>query len=335
MAPDSYDSRGPTPERWITSTHLTEEPGASIAAVAHTQHAEEQFMDDKLLITVAPCIPPYVAEAIPGLDLSPEGIADEVVRACNAGASIAHLHVWDEIGQPTMELAAFERTICLIRAQCDIIIEGSTGGINDLSPGERSVSLQADVEMASLNAGSVNYDSGVYINSPDDIAYWVEEMQRRGIKLNVSVFETGMITNALEFAEQGMIELPLLFSFVLGQTGAMPASAKNLLFLSESIPREGTHVGPGESTRQGARHGTSVAQWAVAGHGEHDLEMAGLAILMGGHARAGYEDNPYYRPEEMATSNAQLIERLARLAQELGRPVASPAEGRELLGIRR
>lgn len=87
-------------------------------------------MTDKLLITVAPNIPPYIAQGIPGLDLSPEGIAREVVRAANAGANVAHLHVWDEHGQPTMELAAFERALRLIRAGCDIIIEGSTGGVN-------------------------------------------------------------------------------------------------------------------------------------------------------------------------------------------------------------
>ena len=272
-------------------------------------------MLDKLIITVAPCIPPYMAEGIPGLDLSPEGIADEVVRACGAGASIAHLHVWDERGQPTQELAAFERTIVLIRDRCDIIIEGSTGGINELSPAERSVSLQADIELASLNAGSVNYGRGVYINSPDDICYWAQEMHRRGIKPDVSVFEAGMIANALRLAEDRWLEAPILFSFVLGQEGAMPASARNLLFLSESIPRD--------------------ALWAVSGHGGRDLEMSALAMLMGGHARAGFEDNPYYRPGELATSNAQLIERLAGLAHELGRPLASAGEARELLGIQR
>jgi 3-keto-5-aminohexanoate cleavage enzyme len=82
---------------------------------------------DKLLVTVAPCVPPYIAKDIPGLDLSPTGIADEVVRAHDAGANIVHLHVWDEQGQPTTELLAFERTIHLIRARCDIVIEGSTG----------------------------------------------------------------------------------------------------------------------------------------------------------------------------------------------------------------
>jgi len=283
------------------------------------------MMEDKLLVVVAPCIPPYMVRDIslqgeakrhfPGLDLSPEGVADEVVRAHNAGANVVHLHVWDEQGQPTTDLAAFQRTIRLIRDRCDIIIEGSTGGVNQLSPAERSVSLQADIEMASLNSGSVNYDKGVYVNSPDDIAYWAQEMHRRRIKPNMAIFEVGMVANSMELARKGWIEPPFLFSFVLGQQGAMPATPKNLLFLSETIPRG--------------------SLWGVAGHGRCDLQMSALAMNMGGHARAGFEDNPYYRPGELATSNAQLIERLVRLARELGRSIATPAEARTILGLER
>jgi 3-keto-5-aminohexanoate cleavage enzyme len=268
---------------------------------------------EKLLVIVAPCIPPYAAKDIPELDLSPEGIAGEVVRAYNAGANLAHLHVWDEHGQPTIELDAFERTVRLIREQCDIVIEGSTGGVNDLSPAERSVSLNADIEMASLNPGSVNYDKGVYINSPADIAYWAQEMHRRHIKPDIVIFEAGMIANAMRLVERGWIEPPLAFGFVLGQTGAIPATPKNLLFLSESVP-------PG-------------SLWTVVGHGGHDLQMSVLAMSMGGHARAGFEDNAYYRPGEVATSNAQLIERVVRIGREIGREPATPAEARKILGL--
>jgi 3-keto-5-aminohexanoate cleavage enzyme len=273
----------------------------------------EFFMEDKLLVTVAPNIPPSMAAGIPGLDLSPAGIAAEVVRAHNAGANIVHLHVWDDGGQPTCELPAFERTISLIRERCDIIIEGSTGGVIELSAAERSVSLQANIEMASLNVGSVNYDQGVYVNSPDDIAYWAQEMQHRGIKPDIAIFEVGMIANTLTLAEQGWIEAPFLFSFVLGQQGALPATPRNLLFLSETIPA-GSH-------------------WCAVGHSGSDLQMAALAMNMGGHVRAGFEDNPYYRPGELAGSNAQLIERLVRLASEVGRDVATPAEARQMLGL--
>jgi len=255
-----------------------------------------------------------MATNIPGLDLSPEAIAAEVVRAYNAGANIAHLHVWDEQGQPTTQRAAFERTIRLIREQCDIIIEGSTGGVNELSPAQRSVSLQTDIEMASLNPGSVNYDSGVYINSPSDIAYWTEEMQRRHIKPDVAIFEAGMIANTLALAERGWIAPPFLFTFVLGQRGTLPATAKNLLFLSETVPDN--------------------SLWSVAGHGGHDLRMSALAMNMGGHIRAGFEDNPFYRPGELAPSNAYLIERLVRIAREVGREVATTAAARAMLGLR-
>ena len=271
-------------------------------------------MTDKLLITVAPSIPPTIAQGIPGLDLSPEGIAAEVVRAANAGANVVHLHVWDERGQPTMDLAAFERTLRLIRAGCDIVIEGSTGGVNTLTAAERCVSLQADIELASLNPGSVNYDKGVYVNSPDDIAYWAQEMQRRRIKPDIAIFEAGMIANAVALAEQGWIASPMLFGFVLGQRGALPATPRNLLFLSETIP--------------------AGSLWGVVGHGGSDLRMSVLALNMGGHVRAGFEDNPFYRPDEPATSNAQLIERLVRIARELGREPASPAEARQLLASR-
>jgi len=271
-------------------------------------------MDEKLLITVAPSIPPYMRAGIPGLDLSPAGIAAEVVRACQAGANVVHLHVWDEQGQPSMDLAAFHETLRLIRQGCDIVIEGSTGGINTLSAAQRSVSLLADIEMASLNPGSVNYDRGVYVNSPEDIRYWAGEMQRSAIKPDIAIFETGMISNAMAMANEGLIEPPFLFGFVLGQKGAMPATPRNLMFLSESLPAQ--------------------AHWGVIGHGGNDLWTSSMAMTMGGHARAGFEDNPYYRPGEPATSNAQLIERLVRIARELGREPATPAEARAVLGLK-
>jgi 3-keto-5-aminohexanoate cleavage enzyme len=269
--------------------------------------------EDKLLVTVAPCIPPYMAQGIPDLDLSPEGIAEEVIRAYNAGANVVHLHVWDEQGQPTAQLGAFERTLRLIRERCDIVIEGATGGLNELTPRERAAALQADIELASLNPGSVNYDRGVYVNSPQDIAFWAQEMHLRRIKPDVAIFEVGMIANAVELQAQGWLAPPLLFSFVLGQRGALPATPRNVLFLAESLP-------PG-------------SLWGAAGHGGHDLHMSVLAMNMGGHIRAGFEDNPYYRPGELATSNAQLVERLVRIAHELGRTVATPAEARLLLGL--
>jgi len=267
-----------------------------------------------LIVTVAPCIPSRMAGKLGGVDVSPEGIAREVVRAYNAGANMAHLHVWDGRGEPTTDLAAFERTLALIQEQCDIVLEGSTGGVSQLSSEQRSLSLLTGIEVASLNSGSVNYDGGVYVNSPDEIRYWAAEMKRREIKPNVAIFEVGMVANAMELADEGLLDSPRLFTFVLGQRGAMPATPKNMLFLSESIP-EGSI-------------------WTVAGHGGHDLVMSVLAISLGGHPRAGFEDNPFYRQDQQAESNAQLIDRLVQLGRTLGREPATPAEVRSMLGLK-
>ena len=264
---------------------------------------------------LAPSIPTQVARDIPGLDLSPQGVASEVVRGWSAGASVVHLHVWDERGLPSSDATAFERTIHLIREQCDIIVEGSTGGTHDSGLEGRSAALQTDVEMATLNTGTVNWGDTVYRNSPDDIAYWAQEMKRKGIKPDLAAFEIGMVANSLELVEKGWVEPPLYYTFILGQAGVMPATAKNLLYLSEAAPRG--------------------AYWSAAGHGGHDLTVASMAITMGGHARVGFEDNPYYRPGELASSNAQLVERVVRIAREVGRDIATPAEVRTMLGISR
>lgn len=270
-------------------------------------------LTEKLLITVAPCIPPYMAVNIPKIDLSAKAIAQEVVRAFNAGANIAHLHVWDEQGNPTTDINNFEQMIDLIRSQCNIIIEGSTGGFNNLSPADRSTSLNAEIEMASLNPGSINYDAGVYINPPADIHYWADQMHTKQIKPDIAIFDSSMINNSILLAEEGLITDPFVFTFVLGQKGAMPASAKNLLFLSELLPENSLYF--------------------MARHSSCEINLSLMNMAMGGHARAGFEDSPYYLPGQLASSNAQLIERLVRIGRELGREPASPDEARRILNI--
>jgi 3-keto-5-aminohexanoate cleavage enzyme len=270
---------------------------------------------DKLLVTVAPCIPPYMAKELRGLDLSPEGVAKEVIRAYNAGANIAHLHVWDKAGNPTTDIESFKVMIDLIRKDCDIIIEGSTGGFNELTPQDRSTSLNTDIEMASLNPGSINYNAGVYINSPADIRYWTDEMHRKKIKPDIAIFDTAMISNSILFADENLISAPYVYTFVLGQTGAIRAEPKNLMFLSEAVPKNSFCF--------------------VARHSSGDINLTVMNMAMGAHARAGFEDSPYLHPGEPAENNAQLIERLVRIGREIGREPATPDEARELLQLER
>jgi 3-keto-5-aminohexanoate cleavage enzyme len=129
----------------------------------------------------------------------------------------------------------------------------------------------------------------------------------------MEIFDCSMINNAVQLVKKELAAHPIHFDFVLGLKGAMPATAENLIHLKNSIP--------------------SASTWTVAGIGRHQLSMALHAILMGGHARVGLEDNIYYKSGDLAT-NEQLVERIVRLSKEIGRDIASPDEAREMLSIK-
>ncbi len=122
-----------------------------------------------------------------------------------------------------------------------------------------------------------------------------------------------MVVASLRYHERGLLPAPLHFQFVLGTAYGMPATAGALVHATGMIPGDAT--------------------WSVIGIGKAQLPMAALAMAMGGHVRVGLEDNIYYRKGELATSNAQLVERVVRLADEMGRAVATPQEARRLLGL--
>ena len=137
-------------------------------------------------------------------------------------------------------------------------------------------------------------------------------MIERGIKPEVEVFDKGMVDYAIRYAKQGYILEPMHFDFVLGVQ--MAASARDLAFMVDSIPAGST--------------------WTVAGVGRHEFPMAAMGIVMGGHVRVGFEDNVYLDRGVLAKSNGELVERVVRLAKELGREIATPAEARKILGLK-
>ena len=268
---------------------------------------------EKLIITVAPTGNVPTKEMNPHLPVTPEEIAETAVRCREAGASLIHVHARDAAGKPTLDPDVFGRIHELISARTDLIVMISTGGRAGMDPQARAAAVRRiRPEMASLTTGSMNFPDRVYANSFQDVEYLATAMQEAGTKPEMEVFEPGMINNALLLADKGLAAPPLHFDFVLGSRGSLPASAKNLLFESESLP-------PGST-------------WTVAGVGRWQLPMAVLAIVMGGHVRVGLEDNIYYRKGELA-SNEQLVARVARFAVEAERPVATPDEARRILGL--
>jgi len=269
--------------------------------------------DNKLIITVAPGASPSAMAKHKELPRTTRQIADEVIAAARAGASIAHMHVVDEQGKATTDLSFFRETVAMIRRGCDILIEGSTGGTVDLSAAERSVSLDVDVELASLNTGSINYGAGVYVNSPADIDYWVNRIRQRRIKPTLTVFDLGFIANAAKLAAAGLVAPPLFFNMVFDLPGGPVATPANLVYHVNNLP-------PG-------------SLWETTAYEAASFPTAALAIAMGGHARVGFEDYYFYSPGRLAGSNAELVARLVRIAKELERPLAKPADARKMLGL--
>ncbi len=267
----------------------------------------------KIIVSVAPVASVPLTET--KNPLTPEEVANEVIGCAKAGASLVHLHVRNRAGEPTYDLTDFKTTIDLILKESDIIIQGSTGGLSELSLEERSVSLnEPRVESASLNMGSANFGEEVYINTFPDIRYWARKMEKANIRPELEIFEGGMIHNVLILAEEGVLKPPFHFAFSLGFRGALPANAYNLHFLQGSLPA-GSH-------------------WGLIHHGMTDFSLLATAVGMGASfVRVGFEDSIYYAPGAVAKSNIELVERLVELIKNMGFEIATPQEAREILGI--
>lgn len=268
---------------------------------------------DKCIITVAVNGAEVMREQQPALPYSPEEMALEVEKAWQAGASIAHIHARNPDGSSTQDKERYREIIQQIQKRCDIIVQVSTGGAVGMSIEERMQPLSLQPEMATLTTGTVNFGDGIFTNSKQDIETLARAMAQWGVRAEFEIFEAGMINNAQQLIRQGLLTGHQHYDFVLGVPGAMPATLNNLLYLIQQIPDQAT--------------------WTVAGIGRFQLPLAVHALLLGGHVRVGFEDNIYYTKGVLAQSNAQLVERIVRLAKELGREIATPQEAREMLHI--
>lgn len=267
----------------------------------------------KLIITAALVGAEVSREQTPYIPLTPSEIAEAAYECWQAGASIVHIHVRDKDGNATQDVKVFQETLRLIKEKCDIIVQISTGGAVTAKIGERIAPIYLKPEMATLSTGTVNFGSDIFLNTQEYMEKIAKAIQENGVKPEIEVFDVGMIQNALNLVKKGLVSEPLHFDFVMGVPGAIPGTAKNLLHLIESIPQNAT--------------------WTVAGIGRAELPLAVMAIVMGGHVRVGFEDNIYYAKGVLAKSNAELVERIVRIAKECGREVATTREARAILGL--
>lgn len=270
---------------------------------------------DKLIITACICGAEVTKEHNPAVPYTVEEIANEAYGAYKAGASIIHLHVRYDDGTPTQDVERFRECFEAIRAKCpDVIIQPSTGGAVGMSNDERLQPITLMPEMATLDCGTCNFGGDdIFVNTENMIKDFGEKMIARGIKPEVEVFDKGMIDMANRLCKKGYIKAPMHFDFVMGVNGGISGEPRDLVFMKESIPQGST--------------------WTVAGVGRYEFPMAVMGILMGGHVRVGFEDNVYISKGVLAKSNAELVEKVVRLAKEFGREIATPDEAREILGL--
>lgn len=255
----------------------------------------------------------------PALPVTWDEIVQASVESWQAGAAIIHLHARDEHGVPTQDRDTFALLIDRIRAQgCDAIINVSTGtaGGNCEDFDARLAPLALAPEMATIDCGSTNFGDNRILQGP---YYFLQQAARMMRELSVvpeiEVFDCAMVENGHRLIEEELIDPPGVWQICLGVPGGSPGDLQSVSHFISRLP-EG-------------------AFWSILGVGRFQLPLNLISLAYGGHVRTGMEDNVYYRPGELAGGNAQLVERIVRLAEEMGRPVASPAEARELVGVRR
>lgn len=251
--------------------------------------------------------------------VAPEEIAEQAVEAFDLGARIVHLHARDKDGKPTWKAEIYEKIISLIkRARPEMICCVSTSGRNWPELEKRSEALHitgiGKPDMASLTLGSLNFPTGPSVNSIEMVSNLASIMLEKGIKPELEAFDPGMINFAKVLESNGILEGKKYFNLLLGSLNSIEGSPRALDYMVSILPHNST--------------------WAAAGIGMFQLPMNAAAIVKGGNVRVGLEDNIYYDYEKKRlASNRELIQRLLRISKELMRPVATPAEARQMIGI--
>ena len=301
-------------------------------------------MTEKFIVTAAltgAIHTPTMSEHLP---LKPDEIIEEARRAAEAGAAVLHIHARDpENGQPTSDIDLFGGILSEVKKKSDVIICTTTGGGLGMTAEQRvSVVKAYSPELASLNAGSINFGlfqvmdkikkfkhdwEPQYLDMTEDFIFpntfktlreFAAFFSEEETKPEFEIYDAGMLNNLAFLTERGHIKKPVYLQFVLGILGGMQATVNNLVFLLNSAKEI---LG-------------NEFVWSVCAAGRHQFKMCNLALLMGGNTRVGLEDNLYLEKGRMAKSSGEQVEKIVRIAKEHGLEPASPDEAREILNLK-
>lgn len=295
----------------------------------------------KVIITAAITGAVHIPSMSEYLPVTPEQIIEEAVAANKAGAAVVHLHARDpKTGQPTNNPESMKIIVDGVRSRCDVVIGVTTGGAIGMTIEERLASIPVvNAELASCNAGSVNFCFSAiadkiktpkfdweipfvkntykvpFANTFQNIEDYIRVMNQYGTKPEFEVYEVGMISNILYFVKKGLLKGPVYIQFVLGVMGGLPATVDNLLFLY--------------NTAKNLLGDNFI--WSCAAAGKEEIEITTAALILGGNARVGLEDNLYISSGVLAKSNAELVSKIKDIATLLNREIATSDEARKIL----
>jgi len=304
---------------------------------------EPSVMKDKVIITAAITGGIHTPTMSSYLPITPKEIADEAVRAYEAGAAVCHVHARDpKTGKPSSDLNLFKEIITSIKSRCNVVVSVTTGGAAGMTTEERVAPVRLyRPELATLNAGSINYslfplvsrykewkfgwekeylvksEDAIFPNSFKSMREYCAVFNECGTKAEFEAYDAGMVNNIAFVIQAGWTKRPVYVQFVLGILGALTPSPENLLFLVDYARRQiGDFI------------------FSVCAAGRAQFPICTQSLLIGGHCRVGLEDNLYLERGVMAKSNAEQVTKMARIAKEFGIDPATPDEAREILGLK-
>jgi uncharacterized protein (DUF849 family) len=297
----------------------------------------------KAIITAAVTGGIHTPSMSPYLPMTPEQIADDAVRAAEAGAAVVHVHARNpEGGMPSADQDHFKQIIKSIKKRSNVVICITTGGGIGQTAEQRVAALRNfSPELASLNGGSLNFalfqlldqmkefkyewepqylaatEDHIFPNTFKTLREFSVYFREQNTKPEFEIYDVGMINNLAFMIRRGHIQQPVYLQFVLGILGGLPATMKNIMFLYET-----------------AKEQIGEFHWSVCAAGRFQFPMCTTSLLMGGHARVGMEDNLYVEKGVLAKGSADQVEKIIRIARELGREPATPDEARQILGLK-
>lgn len=303
---------------------------------------------EKLIITAALTGNITLPTQTPYLPLTPQQIIDEALRAANAGAASIHIHGRDpKTGRPTTDPAVYREIAAGIKARSNVIVCVTTGGTAYMTPEERAQVVPAlKPELATFNMGSINFSihpiadrykdedykypwekefavstkDFIFRNTFGDIEKLMQIVKENNTKPEFELYDVGHIYNLNFLVRKDIIKFPVWLQFVTGILGGIGSSVDEVVHMKQTADR---------------LLGSNNYIWSVIGAGyPAEFHLATLGIMMGGHARVGFEDNIFIEKGVLAKSNAELVEKVVRIARELGREIATPDDARKILGLK-